>query len=228
MKVSYEDITGYFKELELKLRNKVLEETQTSFVEWDGMDRDSQEDLLQSCMSKIFTADEGTFYPALYDAIEDYYDLLNGLNPAITEVVASFVPAMENNTVIFATHMAMLDNSWLVTGDHVDMAKDILYDLFKALILWLEDEVEIGPKVAQKAQQRGKWAIAAQQVEKIELGNKGDGWQMKTKVIKVYETQNDCSRGSAYNNFDKWGESLFDVAKDGRTVFIRLKEGIDS
>ena len=51
---------------------------------------------------------------------------------------------------------------------------------------------------------------------------------MKSKVIKVYETQNDCSRGSAYNNFDKWGESLFDVAKDGRTVFIRLKEGIDT
>jgi len=228
MKVSYDDITSYFKGLELKLRNRVLEETQTSFVEWDGMDRDTQEDLLQSCMNKIFMADEGTFYPALYDAIEDYYDLLIGLNPAITEVVASFVPAMENNTVIFATHMAMLDDSWIVTGDHVDMAKDILYDLFKALILWLEDEVEIGPKVAQKAQQRGKWVIAAQQVEKIELGNKGEGWQMKTKVIKVYETQNDCSRGSAYNNFDKWGESLFDVAKDGRTVFIRLKEGIDS
>ena len=142
-------------------------------------------------------------------------------------VVASFIPAMENNTVIFATHMALLDDSWVITGEHVDMAKDILYDLFKNLILWLEDEVEIGPKVAEKAAQKNKWLLAFQQVDTVELGNKGDGWAMKSKVLKAYETQNDCSRGSAYNNFDKWANTIFQQSKDGRVVFLKLKEDME-
>lgn len=225
LSVDYSDITDYFKELEVKLRNRVLNLTETSFVEWDAMERSEQEDLLNSCMIEAFQADDSTFYPAMYDAIEDYYSLLTGLNPAITNVVASFIPAMENNTVIFATHMAMLDDSWVVTGEHVDMAKDILYDLFKNLILWLEDEVEIGPRVAEKAAQKGKWATAYHQVPGVELGNKGDGWRKKTTMLKIYSTQNDCSRGSAYNNFDRWGESLFETTKDGRIVFVRMKEG---
>jgi len=67
-------------------------------------------------MTQVFTADENTFYPALYDAIDEYYSLLDNLNPSILEVVSSFIPAMENNTVIFATHMAMLDDTWEVNG----------------------------------------------------------------------------------------------------------------
>jgi len=178
-------------------------------------------------MEKMFTADENTFYPALLDAIDDYYTLLNGLNPNILEVVSSFIPAMENNTLIFATHIAMLDESWVVTGEHVDMAKDILYDIFRNLILWLEDEVEIGPKVQEKANNKSKWVNAYNAVDGVELGNRGDGWRSKTKVIRSYEQQNTVSQGSAYNNFDKWARSMFDTTKDGRVVFIRLKENLE-
>ena len=227
MKVSYDDITSYFKDLELRLRNRVLNITETTFVEWDEMSRPDKEALVQSVMDRMFTADENTFYPALLDAIDDYYTLLNGLNPNILEVVSSFIPAMENNTLIFATHIAMLDESWVVTGEHVDMAKDILYDIFRNLILWLEDEVEIGPKVQEKANNKSKWVNAYNGVDGVELGNRGDGWRSKTKVIRSYEQQNTVSQGSAYNNFDKWARSMFDTTKDGRVVFIRLKENLE-
>ena len=227
MKVSYDDITSYFKDLELRLRNRVLNMTETTFVEWDEMARLDKEALVQSVMEKMFTADENTFYPALLDAIDDYYTLLNGLNPNILEVVSSFIPAMENNTLIFATHIAMLDESWVVTGEHVDMAKDILYDIFRNLILWLEDEVEIGPKVQEKANNKSKWVNAYNAVDGVELGNRGDGWRSKTKVIRSYEQQNTVSQGSAYNNFDKWARSMFDTTKDGRVVFIRVKENLE-
>jgi len=227
LSVSYDDVTKYFIDLDKKLRNRVLELTETPFVVWDGMTRHEQEELVQEVMTVMFYPEEETFYPALRDAIDDYYSLLQGLNPSIMEVVSSFVPAMENNTLIFATHMAMMDDSWAVTGEHVDMAKDILFDIFKNLILWLEDEVDIGPKAQEKGAMRGKWTLAYQNVESIELGKRGDGWKAKTKVIKAYETQNDCSRGSAYNNFEKWGENLFNTAKDGRVVFIRMKEDLE-
>ena len=225
MKVSYDEVTNYFMTLEKRLRDKVLDVTETPFVEWDAMSRDSQEELLQESMTEVFSASED-FYPAMYDAIEEYYELLVGLGPGISEVVASFIPAMENYTVIFATHMAMMDETWEVNGDHVDMSKEILYDLFKNLIQWLEGEVEIGPKVAERATQRNKWIVAFQQVEPVELGNRGDGWRKKGSIMSTYMTQNGVTRGTAFNHFSKWAKNIFDTAKDGKVVYLRLKEEI--
>jgi len=202
-----------------------LDVTETPFVEWDSMSRERQEDLLQESMTEIFSATDD-FYPAMFDAIEEYYELLTGLGPGISEVVASFVPAMENYTVIFATHMAMMDETWEVNGDHVDMSKEILYDLFKNLIQWLEGEVEIGPKVAERATQRNKWIVAFQQVEPVELGNRGDGWRKKGNIMSTYMTQNGVTRGTAFNHFSKWAKNIFDTAKDGKVVYLRLKEEI--
>lgn len=223
MDVNYEEITEYFINLEKRLRDKVLDVTETSFVEWDAMSREEREELLQESMTEIISGDE-TFHPALYDAIEDYYELLVGLGPGIGEVVASFIPAMENYTIIFSTHIALMDESWEITGEHVDMAKEIIYDLFKNLILWLEGEVEIGPKMAEKATQMNKWTIAYQSVESIELGNRGDGWRKKGSVMSTYMTQNGVTRGTAFNHFSKWANKMFDSTKDGKVVFIRLKE----
>jgi|TARA_R110000824_G_scaffold274125_1_gene462829 hypothetical protein len=224
-KISYDEVTNYFMTLEKRLRDKVLDVTETPFVEWDSMSRATQEDLLQESMTEIFSA-TADFYPAMFDAIEEYYELLIGLGPGISEVVASFIPAMENYTVIFATHMAMMDETWKVNGDHVDMSKEILYDLFKNLIQWLEGEVEIGPKVAERATQRNKWIVAFQQVEPVELGNRGDGWRKKGSIMSTYMTQNGVTRGTAFNHFSKWAKNIFDTAKDGKVVYLRLKEEI--
>jgi len=227
MKVSYDEVTNYFMTLEKRLRDKVLEITETPFVEWDAMTREEQEELLQDSMTLMFNAHD-TFYPAMYDAIEEYYELLVGLGPGISEVVASFIPAMENYTVIFATHMAMMDETWEVTGEHVDMSKEILYDLFKNLIQWLEGEVEIGPKVAERATQRNKWIVASQQVEPVELGNRGDGWRKKGSIMSTYMTQNGVTRGTAFNHFSKWAKNIFDSAKDGKVVYLRVKEELSN
>ena len=227
MKVSYDEVTNYFMTLEKRLRDKVLEITETPFVEWDAMTREEQEELLQDSMTLMFNAHD-TFYPAMYDAIEEYYELLVGLGPGISEVVASFIPAMENYTVIFATHMAMMDETWEVTGEHVDMSKEILYDLFKNLIQWLEGEGEIGPKVAERATQRNKWIVASQQVEPVELGNRGDGWRKKGSIMSTYMTQNGVTRGTAFNHFSKWAKNIFDSAKDGKVVYLRVKEELSN
>jgi hypothetical protein len=227
LKVSYEEITSYFTTLEKSLRDKILDVTETSFVEWDSMSRLEQEELLQDSMTSVFSADE-SFYPAMYDAIEDYYELLTGLGPGISDVVASFIPAMENYTVIFSTHMAMMDDAWVVKGEYVDMSKEILYDLFKNLIQWLEGEVEIGPKVAERATQRNRWIVAFQQVDAVELGNKGDGWRKKFNLMTTYQSQNGVTRGTAFNHFSKWASSMFDTAKDGKVVYLRLKEELNN
>ena len=223
MKVSYEEITTYFKGLEKRLRDKVLEVTETKFVEWDNMNREEQEELLQSSMTEVLSADE-SFYPAMYTAIEDYYDLLTGLGPGIGDIVASFIPAMENYTVILSTHIALMEDTWVVGDEHVDMAKEILYDLFNNLIEWLEGEVEIGAKVAEKANQKSRWLSAHDACNPFDLGGRGDNWRKRAEIMAAYMNQNQVTRGTAYNHFNKWAVNMFDSAKDGKVVFLRLRD----
>ena len=222
--VSYDEIVDYFKSLEKRLRDRVLALTETTYTEWTNeMTREEQEEAVQSVMYEMFTADE-SYYAATYDVVEDFYSLLEGLNFAIADVVASFVPAMENYSVILATHIAMMDNTWVVTGDHLDMAKDILYDLFKNLIQWLEGEVEVGAKKMEKENHRKDWLEAYNNISPVELDKRGEGWRKKSAVLKQFQANHHITRPTAFKKFNDWAAHLFDAAKDGATVYIRLKE----
>mgnify|MGYP003134089419 FL=1 len=222
--VSYDEIVDYFKSLEKRLRDRVLALTETTYTEWTNeMTREEQEDAVKSVMYEMFTADE-SYYAATYDVVEDFYSLLEGLNFAIADVVASFVPAMENYSVILATHIAMMDDTWVVTGDHLDMAKDILYDLFKNLIQWLEGEVEVGAKKMEKENHRKDWLEAYNNISPVELDKRGEGWRKKSAVLKQFMANHHITRPTAFKKFNDWAAHLFDAAKDGATVYIRLKE----
>jgi hypothetical protein len=222
--VDYKEITDYFNDLTKRLRDRLLNLSETPFTEWEQMPRPQQEELIQSHMHEMFSADD-TFYNACYDAIEDYYSLLNGLAPGISEVVSSFMPAVENYTVIFATHMAMIEGVWEVTGDHVDMAKDILYDLTKNLILWLEDEVEVGFKKTEVSEYRNKFTIAYQNTDAVDFEDgRGEGWRRKEAMLRVYEKQANVTRGTAWNHFSKYAKDMFTVTKEKKVVYLKLKE----
>jgi len=224
-KVSYDEIVTHFTDLEKRLRDRLLDLSQTPFVLWDGMTREEQEDLVQEYMHEMFTADE-SFYAATYDVVEDFYSLIDGLNFTISDVVASFIPAMENYSVILATHIAMMEKTWVITGEHLDMAKDILYDLFKNLIQWLEGEVEVGAKKAEKAAHKKDWIDAFNLIAPVELDKKGEGWCKKAAVIKQYMVSQHITRATAWGHFAKWANHLFDATKEvgGNSVYLRLKE----
>jgi len=222
--VNYNQITDYFNDLTKRLRDRLLNLSEIPFTEWESMPRPQQEELIQAHMHEMFSADD-TFYNACYDAIEDYYTLLNGLAPGISEVVASFMPAVENYTVIFATHMAMIEGVWEVTGDHVDMAKDILYDLTKNLILWLEDEVEVGFKKTEVSEYRNKFTLSYQNTDAVDFEDgRGEGWRRKEAMLRVYEKQANVTRGTAWNHFSKYAKDMFVVTKEKKVVYLRLKE----
>jgi hypothetical protein len=221
--VSYDDIVAYFTGLEKRLRDRVLNLTETTFTEWTEMSRPDQEELVQSIKHEMFTVDD-SFYAATYDVVEDFYGLLKDLNFAIADVVASFVPAMENYSVILATHIAMMDDTWVVTGEHLDMAKDILYDLFKNLIQWLEGEVEVGAKKMEKEVHRKDWLAAFNAVSSVELDKRGDGWHKKAAVIQQYCQNHHITKATGFKKFNDWAAYMFNAAKDGAVVYIRLKE----
>ena len=46
--------------------------------------------------------------------------------------------------------------------------------------------------------------------------------------MSTYMTQNGVTRGTAFNHFSKWASSMFDTAKDGKVVYLRLKEELSN
>ncbi len=109
--MSKQDLYDYFIDLNKRLRDRVLSLTETSFTEWDAMDREDREWLVQSCMWEAFTPDEN-YEAALHAAADDIYELVENMDPSLSEVVASFTPGIENYLGIFSSHIAMLDKSW--------------------------------------------------------------------------------------------------------------------
>jgi hypothetical protein len=112
----------------------------------------------------------------------------------------------------------MMDDTWVVTGDHLDMAKDILYDLFKNLIQWLEGEVEVGAKKMEKENHRKDWLEAYNNISPVELDKRGEGWRKKSAVLKQFQANHHITRPTAFKKFNDWAAHLFDAATHGRLV----------
>jgi len=220
--MSKQDLYDYFIDLNKRLRDRVLSLTETSFTEWDAMDREDQEWLVQSCMWEAFTADEN-YVAALHAAADDIYDLVENMDPSLSEVVASFTPGIENYLGIFSLHIAMLDKSWVVKAEYVDMAHEILYDLFRNLITWLEDEVDVGMKASEKAHYKEAWQQSYKKCGQYELDGRGPEWRRKSVVIKTYMAAKGVSKATADRHWKQFAADMFANTQEGNTRYIRLK-----
>ena len=220
--MSKQDLYDYFIGTDKRLRDRVLNLTETSFTEWDSMDREDQEWLIQSCMWEMFTADKN-YEAALHSAADDIYDLVENMDPSLSEVVASFTPGIENYLGIFSIHIAMLDKSWVVKDEYVDMAHEILYDLFRNLITWLEDEVDVGMKASEKAHHKEAWQQAYNKCGEYELDGRGEGWRRKSIVLKTYMSSKSVSKSTADRHWKQFAADMFANTLEKSTRYIRLK-----
>ena len=209
--------------LRKRLVARVLEISGMNQIEWEDLNRSEQEDILQQHMRLMFTKSE-TFDIAMLNAVDNYYELIESIDYELGDVVASFIPAIVNYTIIFSCHIAMLDESWEVTGDHLEMAEDILYDLYNNLITWLEEEVEVGCKAAEKRKKEGEWVQAYRDCEPIDFDDvRGDGWVRKTQMKDTYGKRAHIGKNSQEAHFQKWCSHMFEQTKDGATIFVRLQ-----
>ena len=221
--MDYDKIAEHFKGLRTSIVARLLSLSGLSMTEWEAMDRPEQEDIVQSCARSLFTKDE-TFDAAMLSCVDDYYALVRGMDPKLAEVVASFIPGILNYTIIIATHLAMVERVWEVTGDHVIMAEEILFDLFQNLILWLEEEVEVGAKASERRAKESAWKEAFKKVEKFDLGDRrGTGWARKSQVLELYGKVRNLSSNSCFTHF-KRAEHLFQTSREGASIYCRLRE----
>lgn len=217
-----EAVTDYFKDAGKRLRDRVLGLAEISFTEWDAMDRKEQEEVVQNHRWDCFSYDDD-FRTAMQQAKDEIFDLIRGMDPSMKEVVASFEPGVINYLAIFATHLAILDKSWEVKAEYVDMAHEILYDIYKNLISWLEDEVDVGMKESEKSHHKEKWINCYNECSAYDLDGRGDGWRRKSIVMKRYIAVTGVSQATVSRHYKNYAEKMFRVTNDGSTKYIKLK-----
>jgi len=220
--VSKEDICEYFKTTEIRIRDRLFELSETTFTQWHSMSDEDKEDIVQQYMWDMFTP-SADYQTALYQASDDIYENLGQMSASMAEIVASFTPGIENYLGIISLHMAVLDESWEITEDHVDMAFDILNDLFMNLIQWLEDSVQIDSNKKKENKILEELTTALNASADFELDKYGGGWRRKLNVKSMYMESTGVSKATAERHLKDYSMKIFEKRKQAQRVYYRLK-----
>ncbi len=126
---------------------------------WDRMPEGEREQAAMRHAHDIFTVSAG-YHPALLNAVDDYYGLVNNIaSEAVRETALSFLPNIENYTMIFANLIAVLMREDQITEDHIMMASEIIFDNLHNLTIWLEQKESVKDKKKVTAE-RASWTKA--------------------------------------------------------------------
>ena len=223
--LSFDEVTEFFIELRSKLKRRVLDLSGIAPMEWDEMSEDDQETVVMTVMRDVFSISD-SYKPALIAAIDEYYGVVEVMGPEKQGICSSFIMGLQNYTNILAHHMAMIEGVWTVTGDHIDMAKEILFDLYQNLIQWLESEVKVGQGGSEKKKMESFWKEAFNKAEEFDFDDqRGRGWRKKKQVMDLFgELANLNSHNSVNNKYNMYGPRLFKDTREGVRVFIKLRE----
>ncbi len=228
---SLEDIAQHFIKIREKTEARLLSLANMTHQEWEALAPSSKEEVARACMHDMFNVDESV-HPQLMSSVDEYYTLVRGMDKHLSDVVCSFIPNILNYTVLFATHLAMIrverdnipfDGNWVVTGDDVEMATEILYDIYEQLVLWLESEVEVGSKAAEKIARRDEWMNAMKGCKSVDVEGKGSGWVLKNDLFEKYGSQLGKSKPTVYRRYQDVAQ-MFRTHKVGNAAYVKMKE----
>lgn len=230
--MKYDDIVQYFVDLDKRLKKRVCDINDISPIEWDTANGENDDDnavcqqreeWTMNAMKKMFTI-SADYRPALKSAIDEYYSLIEDMDPKKQGVCASFIMGLQNYTNIIAHHMAMLEGTWVVTGIHVDMAKEILYDLYLNLIHWLESKVKVGTSAAETKKEEKAWREAFKRCEVFDFDDhRGRGWVKKKALYEIFGSIQNLSSETSIRERFKRSEHMFDASRDGNRQYVRIK-----
>ena len=217
-----DDICDYFKTTDKRIRDRLLNLAEIDFLQWSEMSDDEREEIVQHHMWDMFKP--GLNYTtALYQASDDIYKQLVKMNPAMSEIVASFTPGIENYLGIISLHMALLDKSWEIKEEHVDMAHEILHDLFLNLISWLEDSVEVNGNKAKEGKLLEQILKAYNDCAGYEIQGHSGEWRRKQSVLTKYIDNTGVSKSTAERHFKDYASKMLNRRQQGTRIYYQHK-----
>ena len=227
---SIDDFAKYFSLIRDSARERLINLTgDLTLSAWSMLNVDDKEKIVQSMMYDMFSTDD-SFHPLLNAHKDHMYELVRLMDPQMADVVCAFIPNLLNYTVILATHMSFLDEYTnntkvlgIVNGDHVDMAAEIIYDLYEELVTWLESEVELQSAAKASKARLAAWKIAYNACKIVSVENRQGDWVRKSEMLKTYGVQN----GGVSNNTQflhyKEAKEVFTEVAVGVSKFVQLK-----
>ena len=169
-------------------------------VQWNNMSAGAKEDAAMEHAYDIFTVSPG-YEAAVLNAVDDYYGLVHSVSSeTIRETAMTFVPNIENYTLIFSNLIAITMKSSVITEDHVMMASEIIYDNMHNLIIWLEQKQNFKDK-KRLAGERAAWMQAFNQLQKFVDEKDGKEKVKQTELLATYAAQQSIANITAQRRF---------------------------
>tara|TARA_R110002051_G_scaffold322577_1_gene413448 strand:- start:75 stop:563 length:489 start_codon:yes stop_codon:yes gene_type:complete len=158
------------------------------------------------------------------------------MDPQMADVVCAFIPNLLNYTIILATHLSMLDDysrtdelfpeptfHFVVGGDHIEMAAEIIYDLYEELVTWLESEVQLEKEMRATKTRIAAWKSAWSSCKLVSVEGKQGDWARKSEIMSVYAKQNGgVSKNTQFNHYNQVKKDLFGETALGVTKYVQL------
>tara|TARA_R110002012_G_scaffold4023_3_gene18597 strand:- start:42923 stop:44053 length:1131 start_codon:yes stop_codon:yes gene_type:complete len=225
---SLDDFATFYSTVRAAMQARVLKCSDTTRDKWAQMATDQKEKIVQDVMYDMFTVDDA-FYPLLNAHKDHMYELVRLMDPQMADVVCAFIPNLLNYTIILATHMSLLDDyehtekefSWVVKGEHVDMAAEIIYDLYEELVTWLESEVELDHISKARMSRQASWKAAYNALPAMSVGDKPGDWVRKADLLDTYAKQNGgLSRNTQFLHY-RDAKTLFKETAIGVSKFVQ-------
>mgnify|MGYP003651095291 CR=1 FL=1 len=133
---------------------------------WNQLTDREREEAAMRHAQEIFSVSPG-YHAALLNATDDYYGLVTGIaSENVRETALSFVPNVENYTIIFANLIAVVMRTPVITEEHIMMATEIIFDNLHNLTIWLEQKQNVKDRKRITAE-RGSWMGAFKQYQKF-------------------------------------------------------------
>lgn len=178
---------------------------------WNRLSDQEREDAAMRHAYDLFEVSPG-YNAAVLNATDDYYQLaLNISSDDVRETALSFIPNVENYTLIFTNLIATIMRSPVLTEDHVMMASEIIYDNLHNLVIWLEQKQNVADKKRISAE-RSAWTSAFQQCKKYLDESDGTEKVAQSDLLDVYAAQQCIANITAQRRFKK--------LKDAKQVII--------
>jgi len=169
-------------------------------TQWDNLTAGQKEDAAMNHAYDIFTVSPG-YEAAVLNAVDDYYALVHGVaSETIKETAMTFVPNIENYTLIFSNLIAITMKSSVITEEHVMMASEIIYDNMHNLIIWLEQKQNFKDK-KRLAGERASWMQAFNQLPKFVDEKDGKEKVKQTELLAIYAAQQCIANITAQRRF---------------------------
>jgi hypothetical protein len=219
---SYENLAEFILDIQGLVKARLLKAAGLTDEEWDELEEGVKEEIAIRHTYDIFNIGP-SYHAALLNAVDDYYALIKGINnDIIRETAMSFIPNVENYTIIFANIIAATMKTSVITADHVMMATEIIYDNLHNLIIWLEQKQDVKAKKRRENEMHG-WKKAYNLCGKFAHKKSNKEVVAKKDLEKRYASEAAVSTRTAERRLDKLiANSQAERLMDGRKAFIHL------